>query len=87
MPDEQIGVWSRLPFVALPVMWSVTPSGQWARDNRTGARYADQFIKVLQEHPNYQPLFGHIVRDMVAAGRVTGIEIGFCQRIAAELSG
>ncbi len=56
--------------------WVVEPTGQWAADVVVGEEYARLFLNRVQAKER-RPLLGWIVRDMIAAGRYSGIEAGF----------
>lgn len=75
-----------LVFVTATSLWKVRPTGDWAHDNRLGARYAENLIAHLRRYPNQLPLLGHIMRDMMSQGQFTGIESGFFHRLASDIA-
>jgi len=77
----------KLEFVSGADMWSVNSTDDWAVDNRTGAKYADQLIKYIQEDPHRLPMLGHVLREIVRKNRFGALEVGFSHRIAVELLG
>ncbi len=64
--------------------WHVEPTGDYASDLQTGQAYADAAIGFIRA-TGFRPLLGWIVRDMIAAGQDSGVEIGFVDRIADGL--
>lgn len=60
--------------------WTDGSTGNWDTDCLIGRQRAD----LLLERRDYG-LFSRVMRDMTGKGRWTGVEAGFCQRIA-ELS-
>lgn len=76
----------RLSFVANADMWSVVESGDWAADNRTGAKFANELLGYMREDTNRVPMLGHVIRDMVQKGQFGPIEIGFVHRLATVIS-
>lgn len=64
-------------------LWSVAPSGVWAADNDVGGAHADALL--IHIATTGQPfLLGHVMKAIAEAGAWTGIECGFCHRIAAR---
>lgn len=64
--------------------WSVRSTGDYTADAEVGRAYARMFVGRMakgETHP--QPAW--IIRDMVAKGRFTGVEVGFVQAFAQEL--
>lgn len=62
-------------------LWDVTPSGVWSADNDTGGAYADALISHMAA--TAQPiLLGLVMKAIMDAGTWTGLECGFCHRIA-----
>jgi hypothetical protein len=57
-------------------LWHVTPSGVWHQDCKLGEEYARIYLE-QEQAGKLVPLLGWIVRDMIAAGRYTGIEAAF----------
>lgn len=73
-----------LPFLSRGGCWDVAPTGDWDADNQTGAAYGRAYVEAMF-HPE-TPLLCWIVKDIIQAGRYTGIEAGFffvVQRAAA----
>lgn len=76
-----------LPFAAVGTernWWSVEASGEWQYDCRVGAEYARLYAERMSKG-NAPPL-AWIVRDMVQAGRYTGVEAGFVSAISQGLT-
>ena len=98
-PDRQIfGAGSELPFTTKDTndlekslhgigvrYWSVETSGNWIEDCAVGSEYARIFIERVKARKS-RPLMAWIVRDMVTAGRWTGVECGFIQGVARASS-
>ena len=94
-PDRQsFGAGSELPFTTKDTndlekslhgvgvrYWSVEASGDWIEDCAVGSEYARIFIERVKARQS-RPLMAWIVRDMVTAGRWTGVECGFIQGVA-----
>lgn len=57
------------------MFWDVLPSGDWTEDCLVGTEFAR--IYSLQIGTRGAPLLSWIVRDMIHAGRFTGVEAGF----------
>lgn len=60
--------------------WDVISTGDWAEDCRVGEEYA----RIWFEASTSMPPLAWILRDMVAAGRWTGVEVGFIQAALAQ---
>jgi hypothetical protein len=63
------------------VWWSIEGTGDYLIDCGAGARLAEEFLRyhnATREHF----ILGWIVRDMIAKGRFTGVEVGFFRRIS-----
>lgn len=57
----------------------------WGEQNAEGRRQAAELIAKLQDGD--RPfLLGDAIKAMIEKGTYGGVEVGFCQRIAAELS-
>lgn len=87
MPHDCAAAFSdRLGFIAGKSMWAVARTGDWPLDNRTGAQHAEELIAFIKSNPGSEPLLGHVMRDIAAGGIFGGVEVGFCHRIAAEIT-
>ena len=62
--------------------WSDAATGNWATDCTTGRERAELVIGCLTSKTNAMSMFTAIMRDMAAKGQWTGVEVGFCQRLA-----
>lgn len=62
--------------------WNVPSTGNWSQDCQTGRDRADRFIAALGKRTDKMCMFTASMRDMVAKGRWSGVEVGFCQRVA-----
>jgi hypothetical protein len=64
--------------------WSVTAAGDYAADCNTGVQLAEEFLRHLNRNRELcrTSELGWIVRDMIAKGRFTGLEVGFFSRIS-----
>ena len=78
-----------LPFVTFTNKtfnpWSVTPSGDWARDCATGRAYAEALIEHVRAEDD-GALFAQVLLAIgahVAVNAKTGLETGFLASIAA----
>ena len=76
-----------LPFVEAQAngqpsnLWAVLPTGIWSADNDTGGAHADALLDHIAAAG--QPmLLGHVVKAIVDGGTWSGVECGFCHRIA-----
>lgn len=76
-----------LPFVQIDEhgrvasLWDVAPSGDWSADNAAGADFAEALIQLMSA-AEMPPILGHVMQAIGRAGAWTGIEVGFCHRIA-----
>ena len=61
--------------------WHLEPTADWGEDCRVGRDAASELTRYMDfaRGPN---LLGSVVREMIQKGRFTGLEVGFCQRIA-----
>jgi hypothetical protein len=85
-----------LPFFNRDNTWDVTPSGDYAADCATGARYAREFLRSCDGTAGWASLLAHIVADMIRAGtngtfadghpKVDGIAIGFMSVIGRAVA-
>lgn len=66
--------------------WSLETSGDYADDCRRGREAAIEWEKSLFFGEIAAPLLGSVVRSMIQKGRYGGLEAGFFQQIAEELS-
>jgi hypothetical protein len=57
--------------------WRVTPTGDYAADVETGRRYGWAFLRSCDGTVGWAALLPAIVADMVRAGQVNGIVVGF----------
>lgn len=78
-----------LPFVSPPnnvdrSFWIGGGYNDWIRDCDVGTAYGRRYLETLRSTPPTPPL-GWIIRDMVALGRWTGVEAGFCSAIDKAL--
>lgn len=62
--------------------WTDVATGDWAEDCTIGRERADLMIAALTVHQDKICMFAASMRDMVEKGQWTGVEVGFCQRIA-----
>ena len=58
--------------------WGVISSGNWVDDCQVGEEYGRIYLERVKSGEPY-PLLCWIVRDMIVAGRFTGVECGFIQ--------
>jgi hypothetical protein len=65
--------------------WSVTATGGYADDCNKGVRQAEEFLRHFNRDHGERSELGWIVRDMIAKGRFTGLEVGFFSRISDAL--
>lgn len=83
---RDVGLSESLPFVDKDrgqdqrLFWVVEPSGEWTDDAAVGASYAQVWLHRLAA--GTAPPLGWIVRDMIKAGRWSGIEAGFLRMIS-----
>lgn len=56
-------------------------TGNYAADCKLGRQLADQVLADMREK-GFPPMLGTVVRQMIEDKRYSGIEIGFCHRIA-----
>lgn len=63
--------------------WDVAQSGDWLDDCTVGHQYARIYMARRQRYG--APILSWIVRDMIRAGRYTGIEAGFISAITMHL--
>jgi hypothetical protein len=70
-----------------PSTWRVTPSGDYAKDVATGRGYAMLFLSSCDGTAGWASLLPQIVADMIRAGQVNGITIGFMGAIGGLLAG
>lgn len=62
--------------------WSVSPTGDYAKDCRTGQDYALLFLAIEEIENGSGTLLPCVVADMPRDGKKwTGIEVGFCELI------
>ncbi len=61
--------------------WSVEETGDFVADCNEGVRLAEEFLRELNAK-NSMAKLGWIVRDMIAKGRFSGLEVGFFSRIS-----
>jgi hypothetical protein len=66
-------------------LWDVRETGDWGRDNRSGAERADALIQGMREGALSATVLGHTVREMVDSGVDNGAAVGFFHRIAEHL--
>jgi hypothetical protein len=64
-------------------VWAPDITGDWTIDCSRGRAYAEEALDFMRATDNPSCL-GHIVKGMIGAGRYTGVEVGFLQRIAEE---
>lgn len=64
--------------------WAVEPSGVWADDVLVGAAYGRVYVDLLRR--SAAPPMGWILRDMIKAGKWTGVEAGFASIVAKAAS-
>jgi len=62
--------------------WSDAATGDWSQDCLTGRKRAETVIGCLVSKPDSMCMFTAIMRDMATKGQWTGVEVGFCQRLA-----
>jgi hypothetical protein len=64
--------------------WNVKPSGDYAEECELGSKYARLVLPFLKF--NLGPaLLGWIIKDMIARGECSGIEIGFAHTLGEHL--
>jgi hypothetical protein len=61
--------------------WSVISTGEWSSDNDVGQEYGRIYIDRIRL--GAAPLLCWIVRDMIRAGRYSGVEAGFMSAVSA----
>lgn len=85
-PDQPLPFVSTIPRTDR-CFWSVEPAGNdWVMDSAVGAEYARIYLD-QRTIPGPCPALAWIIRDMVKAGRWTGVEAGFAsviERAAAQ---
>lgn len=64
--------------------WNVRASHVWAVDDQIGREYGRLFLNARQARVPGTPPLSMIMRDMVKAGRWTGVEAGFNAVIEGE---
>ena len=73
---------SNLPFIKINndqiVFWSVRPSGDYAKDCRTGREYGALALEHMVE-ANFLPLLTWCIMDMPRKKDCSGIEVGFLE--------
>lgn len=84
----------RLPFQATrrdksngssaPCWWDVSVADVWHEDCQVGAEYGRIFVDAVRAR-QATPMLGWIVRDMIKAGRFTGVECGFLSGVSAAI--
>jgi len=65
--------------------WCIPATGNYERDCAEGERLASEYVLRMQMHPR-PGMLGWIVRDMIAKGRFSGVEVGFFQGLSAHIS-
>lgn len=65
--------------------WCVVSSGNYAVDCQTGAEYF-QSLKRVSDMTNNPQLIQYVMQDIVRAGQVNGIEVGFITALTASLA-
>jgi len=64
--------------------WAVEPSGAWSDDVDVGVAYGRIYVDRLRR--SAAPPMSWVIRDMIKAGRWTGVEAGFASTIAGAAS-
>lgn len=65
------------------VFWDVESSGVWLDDCTVGHQYGQIFMARRMRYG--APILSWIVRDMIRAGRYTGVEAGFVSAVASSM--
>lgn len=60
------------------------PIGDWATDTQRGRDFADTLVERMKTTQN-PTLLGRLVKNLVADGRYSGVEVGFFQRISERI--
>lgn len=82
--------YKRLPFVQLDAEgnvasnWKVAPSGDYPQDCKKGRDYFASVEEAATRNQN-PLLFSTVLKDMILAGNVTGVEIGFLHAASMRL--
>ena len=67
-----------------PSLWQPERSGEWATDNSTGRKMADEIVEKMR-HAGNPTLLGHTMKAVIAQGVYDGVEVGFFHRLAERL--
>ena len=66
------------------IYWSPDRTGDWAFDNSMGAAYAEELISFMRKHEN-PVILGRVASDTINGSVFSGVEVGFCTRLAWHL--
>lgn len=61
--------------------WSDVSTGNWQTDCQAGRDRADVMVGCLSDKDDRHAYFGRSMGDLVDKGRMTGVEVGFFQRL------